>query len=273
MSVSTQEARELRPHLRKKKRTPSLPKPSWLTPDEHETATGHRDRTADLGKPNIQRRRQSNGFTEENLSPGGPAVPRAIERAPFTLPEQRLKVIAEEIERATRLKRAPDPMSKLTPVDRMLAEHEWEAIAWWVATHYRRTVGRPAQMRYDDTPRGMIEADEQKEARWRIALADIREVDKTLHLAGLEVLELIAWQIFPDMREGTPPSEADVGRAIVRLQGEQQAIGGYKGYLRCLAQFISEKKKDAETHRRRLRERKEFAQIEHRKQKAEALFR
>ncbi len=198
------------------------------------------------------------------------------------MPAQRARITQDEIERAIKLHRQPDPVSKLTAVDRLLAEHEWFALAWFVQAFYRRAVGRPARMRFDDAPHGQTETDDQKEARWRLDLFDLEYVEKHLHLAGLEMMELISWQVFSDLREGRPPSDVEMGKAIVwqhghhtgeKPPGKEQAIGGYRGYLRCLAQLISEKKKDAETERRRLRDRKALAQIEHRKQKAEALFR
>ncbi len=256
MSVATQEARELRPHLRKKKRTPSL------APSAH------------LGLPNPQRAAKSNGFQADNLAAGdGPKVPRAAERQPFTLPAQRDRITEEEIERAIRLRRAPDPMAKLTAVDRMLEEHEYAALAWWIATHYAREAGRPARMRYDDTPRGLIEASDKVEQRWRLDLRAIEYVDERLHLAGKVVLDTIAWQMFPDLREGTPPSKIDVGRMIVKVQGKDRAEGGYEGYLRCLSQFISEARAEFAIEERRRLDRKAMSQVAEKRRMAESLFR
>jgi hypothetical protein len=255
VSTSPGGAKEMPAHLRKKKRTPSLASPH-------------------LGLPTPERAAKSLGFQADNLAAGdGPKVPRASERQPFTLPAQRDRITEEEIERAIRLKRAPDPMAKLTAVDRMLEEHEYAAIAWWVATHYAREAGRPARMRYDDTPRGLIEADDKVEQRWRLDLRAIDYVDERIHLAGRSVLDMIAWQIFPDLREGTPPSKIDVGRMIVKVQGKDRAEGGYEGYLRCLSQFISEARAEFAIEERRRIDRKAISRVAEKRRAAEALFR
>ncbi len=258
MSVSTSPggAKEMPAHLRRKKRTPSL------APSAH------------LGLPNPQRAAKSNGFQVDNMAAGdGPQVPRAAGRQPFTLPAQRDRITEEEIERAIRLRRAPDPMAKLTAVDRMLEEHEYAAVAWWVATHYAREAGRPARMRYDDTPRGLIEANDKVEQRWRMDLRAIEYVDERLHLAGKAVLDTICWQMFPDLREGTPPSKIDVGRMIVKVQGKDRAEGGYEGYLRCLSQFISEARAEFAIEERRRIDRKSMAQVDEKRRAAASLFR
>ena len=213
------------------------------------------------------------GFVEENLAVGdGPKVVRSVEKAPFTLPAVRLRVTEEELDRALRLRREPDPMSKLTAVDRMLEEHEFGAIAWYAITFHRREVGRPARMRYDDTPRGMIEASSTSEERWRLDLAALEWVEERLHMAGKEVLEMIVWQVFPDLYEGTPPSKIDVGRSIIKVQGRDRAEGGYEAYLRCMAQIISEMRAEWAIDYNRRKDRKAMARVAGHRQDAEKLF-
>lgn len=247
--------RDLRPHLRKKKRTPSLASPH-------------------LGLPNPERAAKSRGFQEDNLAAGdGPKVPRAVERTPFTLQPQRDRITAEEIERAIRLKREPDPVAKFTAVDRMLEDHEWIALAFYIQAHYRRESGRPAMLRYDDTPRGLIEVNDLVEQRWRTDLEDLEFIDKRLPLAHQDLLDLLTWQMFPNFREGIPPSKVDIGRMIIRMQGRERAEGGYEGYLRCLAQLISEAKSDAAIDRQRRKRRREAEVSKERKRLAETNFR
>lgn len=226
-----------------------------------------------LGVPTPQRAEKSQGFLEENLAGGdGPKVVRAVEKAPFTLPAIRERITQEEIERAIRLRRPADPLSKMTHVDRMLEDHEFGSLARYVITHYRRESGNPARMRYDDTPRGVADISSHREDRWRIDLQWIEFVDDRIHLAGREVLDLIAWQIFPNLREGLPPSKIDIGRAIVKAQGRDRSEGAYEGYLRCLSQMISEAGGAFDIHRRRQVQQRDQRMIDEKRKNAESEF-
>jgi hypothetical protein len=278
MSTAEQPRAQARPQIsaQKSKKKQKTEKPRWQTDAEFAAAQRHRQSSPDLGAPTYQRAQQSRGFSGENLAGGdGPRVVRSVERTPFTLPAVRERVTAEEIERAIRLKREADPMSKLTAVDRMLEEHEFGALAWYVVTHYRRESGQPARMRYDDAPRGLIEEgdrDDRKEMRWRLDLQAIEYVDDRLHEAGKSLLDMVAWQMFPNMREGAPPTKVDIGRMILKIQGRDRSEGGYEGYLRCMAQFVSEARAEFAVEVNRKWDRRQMAQMQEHRREAEKLF-
>jgi len=247
-------------------------------PDAGEKPSGQ------LGEPTIRRRKKSTeGFQVENLASdisvsaakknAGPKVSRAVERTPFTLPAQRTRISQEEVERAIRLKRAPDVMAKLTAVDRMLEDNEFRALAWYVQAHYRSTVGRPSRMRYDDAPRGLIESDdEDAEARRILTSAAMEYVDERLPEAHRAFLDLLTFMMFPDMREGTPPSKIDVGRSIIKTQGRDRAEGGFEAYVRCVAQGVSDYRGEWAIEYRRQIEAKEARKSDDQKRRAAQLF-
>lgn len=244
-------------------------------PDAGEKPSGQ------LGEPTTRRRKKSTeGFHVENLASGiavskdskAPKVSRAVERTPFTLPAQRSRVLEEEVERAIRLGRQPDVMAKLTAVDRMLEDHEFHALAWYVQSHYRRESGRPARMRYDDTPRGLIEAEGDGEQRWILTTAAMRFVDDRLSEAAKEFLDILAFMMFPSLREGSPPTKIDVGRQIIKSQGRDRAEGGFEGYLRCISQIIADIRGDWAIEYRRREEEKDIQKAKERKKQAQKLF-
>lgn len=252
------------------------PPKSTRHPDAGETASGQ------LGEPTTRRRKKSTeGFQVENLAGDGipiskntkgPKVSRAVERTPFTLPAQRVRVSEEEVERAIRLGRQTDVMAKLTAVDRMLEDNEFQALAWWVQAHYKSEMGRPARMRYDDTPRGLIEADDDREHRWILTTAAMEWVNDRLPEAHQAFLELLTWLMFPNMREGQPPTKIDVGRSIIKSQGRDRGEGGFEGYLRAVAQGISDLRADWAIEYRRREEAKILRKSEDKKKQAAKLF-
>ena len=248
-------------------------------PDAGEKPSGQ------LGEPSARRRKKSTeGFHVENLASDisvsvakngksqAPRVSRSVERTPFTLPAQRTRVSEEEVERAIRLKRAPDVMAKLTAIDRMLGDNEFRALAWYVQAHHKRETGSPSRMRYDDTPRGLIESEEDAETRRILTGEAMNYVDDRLPEAHRAFLDLLTFMMFPSMREGTPPSKIDVGRNIIKTQGRDRAEGGFEAYVRCVAQGISDYRGEWAIEYRRRVEAKELRKSDERKKQAAKLF-
>lgn len=246
---------------------------------------GSKTKSGQLGEPNQRRQSKSTeGFHVENLAGDGiaisksrkdntPKVSRAAEKGPFTLPAQRTRVSEEEVERAIRLKRQPDVMAKLTAIDRMLEDHEFHALAWYVQEMYRRSVGRPSRMRYDDAPRGLIESgDDDAETRRILNGAAMEYVDARLPEAGKVFLETLCWMMFPSLREGKPPTKAEVGRAIVKLEGRDRTEGAFDGYTRCISQSLADLRADWAIEYRRQEEAKIARKSEDRKKQAAKLF-
>jgi hypothetical protein len=252
--------------------------PTGRHPDAKEKPSGQ------LGEPTARRRKKSTeGFHVENLASdiavtarkdnGGPKVSRAVEKTPFTLPAQRTRVSEEEVERAIRLKRQPDVMAKLTAIDRMLEDHEFHALAWYVQNHFKRQAGRPSRMRYDDTPRGLIESgDDDAETRRILNSAAMEYVDARLPEAGLEFLSTLTHMMFPSMFEGKPPTKVEVGRAILKLEGRDRAEGAFDGYTRCISQALADLRADWAIEYKRQEDAKLLRKSEERKKQAQKLF-
>jgi hypothetical protein len=246
-------------------------------PDAGEKPSGQ------LGEPTARRRKKSTeGFHVENLASDisvssskdskAPKVSRAVERTPFTLPAQRARVLEEELERAIRLGRAPDVMAKLTAVDRMLEDNEFQALAWYIHAHHKQEVGRPARMRYDDTPRGLIEAEGEGEHRWILTTAAMEYVTDRLPEAHQEFLDLLTFMMFPNLREGRPPTKIEIGRDILKIEGRDRAEGGFEGYLRAVAQGISDLRADWAIEYKRREEAKVLRKSEDKKRQAQKMF-
>lgn len=252
--------------------------PSGRHPDAGEKVSGQ------LGEPTARRRKKSTeGFHIENLAgdisvaasknSNTPKVSRAVERTPFTLPAQRARALEDEVERAIRLGRAPDVMAKLTAVDRMLEDHEFQALAWYVQNHVRRQSGRPARMRYDDTPRGLIESDdEDSETRRILNSAAMEYVDARLPEAGKEFLATLAHMTFPSLHEARPPTKIEVGRAIGKIEGRDRSEGIFEGYTRCISQALADLRGDWAIEYKRQEDAKLLRKAEGRKKQASKLF-
>lgn len=215
-----------------------------------------------LGLPTKERLAKSHGFDEVNLAAGdGPKVPRSSEKMPFTPQPMRIRLVAEEIERAARLKKEPNFQRTQTAIDRALEENEFHGLSWYCDAHYRREAGRPAAMRYDDTPRGLIEnaEDDTQEKRWRISLHLLEIVDELLPEAYKAYLDTMVWLVYPGFREGVPPSRLEIGQEIAQMKGKDAATGAFVGYTRAVAQAISSARADAIILMKR---RKEFRELE-----------
>lgn len=192
---------------------------------------------------------------------------------PFTPRSVRERYTEEEIATAIRLKREPNPKRKLTPIDLMLPQPEFDALDWYCQVAYQYATGRPTAMRYTDTRLPPEERlDDGTEPQWRIDFERLRIVDVLLHEPAKEFLNIVIWQMYPDFREGVPPTQQEVGQMIIRIIGKDSTVGAYRAYLRCVAQHISSALGEADVIRRRRRDARDLQVRQGRKAQASLHF-
>jgi hypothetical protein len=208
-----------------------------------------------LGLPTRERHAKSNGFEVDVLVDGEVPLVRSRQKSMITLPSVRQSLIEDAIKdlqsRGVFDLADVDIKIRDTASDRLLSAVEHQAISWFITIHAKVQAGRARITDYLGSPRSQDRGKapySREEGKDRATHAYISD---RLPEAHLMFLDWLAWNVFPGMRDGTPPSEVDIGKQIIDSRDARRAQGGVEGFLRAVSQSIAHWRMEHETFARR----------------------